>query len=191
MPSSSLTRLTAAAIGASPGVGWLQQVLLHSPPEWYFELARRCSSSRPPASTRKIEIARWSWPGGWCAASFGTRSYVLPTASTSSTRGSPGSPWPLRPGGDEGFMALLCSTTCRRRSPAPCSSGPAGRSCARRAGGQAGAAPHGQHGHADRPRHARGVQLLGGAARHGRDGPVLRVGHRDRRLPAARAVFRG
>lgn len=36
MPISSWSRRRAAAMVVSPGLGWVQQVLVHNPPEWYL-----------------------------------------------------------------------------------------------------------------------------------------------------------
>ena len=46
-PISSSSRRPAASIADSSGRGWLQQVLVHKPPEWYLATCRFCSSRRP------------------------------------------------------------------------------------------------------------------------------------------------
>ncbi len=84
-PISSVRRRPAASATASPGRGWLQQVLVHSPPEWYFPCCRFCSSSRPVASRTITERARCSRPR-WCPSSFG----AVPTSlSTESDQDNP------------------------------------------------------------------------------------------------------
>ena len=58
IPISSLSRRLAASIIFSPGRGWLQQVLVHNPPQWYFVLALLCSNNSFLELNMKMEKAR-------------------------------------------------------------------------------------------------------------------------------------
>ena len=58
IPISSQRRREVASSSVSPFRGWLQQVLVHRPGEWYLDKARCCMSSSPFVLKMKTEKAR-------------------------------------------------------------------------------------------------------------------------------------
>ena len=79
-PISSASRRFAASAALSPGCGWLQQALVHNPPEWYLAGLRRCSRNSPALLWTSAEMARCLRPRR-CASSLP----AVPTATSSAS----------------------------------------------------------------------------------------------------------